>query len=159
MFDQYMALHNDWPISDCDLAISRQKHNMRRVLIGCRGYKKHSVNNYNCVIDTHIILVRIVRVILVLNTPLKANILLKCSLTLTILIIIWISIFDYFNLIEISFIRLLFMCLMSVMEVSLAEYSADHSANPTSANPTQMLCAPAARNRGCYFWTPLQLGF
>jgi hypothetical protein len=25
----------------------------------------------------------------------------------------------------------------------------------TSANPTQMLRAPAARNKGCYFWTPL----
>jgi hypothetical protein len=47
------------------------------------------------------------------------------------LIIIWIYIILLFQLIEISFIRQLFMCLMSVMtpmEFSRAEYSADHSA-------------------------------
>jgi hypothetical protein len=46
-----------------------------------------------------------------------------------LVIIIWISIIFYcFNLIEISFIRQLYMCLMSVMEFSRAEYSADHRA-------------------------------
>jgi hypothetical protein len=52
MFNQYMTVHNDWPISDRNWAIS----------------------SYKCVIDTHIILVRVVRSILVLNTPLKTNI-------------------------------------------------------------------------------------
>jgi hypothetical protein len=51
------------------------------------------------VIDTYIIFVRVVRSIqiLVWNTPLKTNILLKCSLTLTILNIIWISIILLFQ--------------------------------------------------------------
>jgi hypothetical protein len=34
--------------------------NMRRFLIGCRLLRQSSVNNYKCVIDTHIILVRVV---------------------------------------------------------------------------------------------------
>jgi hypothetical protein len=77
----------------------------------------------------HIILVRVVRSIQnsCKNTPLKTNILLQCSLTLTILIIkSEFLLFYWFNLIEISFIRQLFMCLMSVitpMEFSRAEYS------------------------------------
>jgi hypothetical protein len=58
--------------------------------------KEHSVNNYKCVIDMHIILVRVVRSIQ-LNTPLKTNILLKCSLSLTILIMIRISIILLFQ--------------------------------------------------------------
>jgi hypothetical protein len=86
-----MALHNDWPISDRYWAISRQKH------------------------ETFFDWLQfIVSKILVLNTPLKTNILLKCSLTLTILII-WISesaflLFYCFNLFVISFIRQLFIC-------------------------------------------------
>jgi hypothetical protein len=79
---------------------------MRRFLIGSA-----SVNNYKSVIDMHIILVRVVRSIQ--NSCIKyatQNILLKCSLTLTILIIIRISIIllFQFNLIEISFILQLF---------------------------------------------------
>jgi hypothetical protein len=54
--------------------------NMRRFLIGCRLLRAY----YKCVFDTHVILVRVVRSIqiLVLDTPLKTNILLKCSLTM-----------------------------------------------------------------------------
>jgi hypothetical protein len=49
----------------------------------------------------HINLVRVIHniKILVLHTPLKTNILLKCSLTLTILVIIWISIILLFQFI------------------------------------------------------------
>jgi hypothetical protein len=66
-------------------------------LIGCRLLRAY----YKCVIDTHIILVLVVRSIqskiLVLNNPLITNILRKCSLTLTILILIWISIIFLFQ--------------------------------------------------------------
>jgi hypothetical protein len=60
------------------------------------GYQEHSVNNYKCVTDTHIILVRVIRSIQ--NSCIKYSTQnLKCSLTLTILIIIWISIILLFR--------------------------------------------------------------
>jgi hypothetical protein len=84
-----MALHNDWPISDRYWAI----------LTTC--YKEHCVNNNKCVIDTHIILVRVVRSIQ--NYCIKyftqdqhfAKMFTYC--TLTILIITWISIILLFQ--------------------------------------------------------------
>jgi hypothetical protein len=78
-------------------AISRQKHD---TFCDCLPVTKSiGVNNYMCVIDTHMIVVRVVPSIQ--NSCIKystqTNILLKCSLTLTILIIIWISIILLFQ--------------------------------------------------------------
>jgi hypothetical protein len=56
------------------------------------GY--HSVNNYECVIDTHVIFVRVVRSI---QTACIKYSIQKCSLTLAILIIIWNSIILLFQ--------------------------------------------------------------
>jgi hypothetical protein len=55
MFDQYMALHNDWPISDRYWAISRQKHETFFDWLPVTR-----VNNDKCIIDMHIILVRVI---------------------------------------------------------------------------------------------------
>jgi hypothetical protein len=90
------AVHNDWPIRDRYWAYPGK--NLRRFLIGCRLLRAQCL--IKCVIDTHIILVRAVRSIqnsCIKNTPLKISILLKCSLTLTILTIIWISIIFLFQ--------------------------------------------------------------
>jgi hypothetical protein len=79
------------------------------------GYYEHRVNNYKLIIDMHIILVHIVSKILVLNTPLKTNILLKCSLTPIILVIIWISIILLFQFIW-DFIYLAFIHVSDVSD-------------------------------------------
>jgi hypothetical protein len=108
------------PIDQSAIAIGPYPgKNIRRFC--CRVLR---VNSYKCIIGTHIILVRVVR-----NTPLKTNILLKCSLILIILILIWISIILLFQFIwDFVYSAIIHMCLMSVMEFSRAEYSVDHSA-------------------------------
>jgi hypothetical protein len=93
------------------------------------GYQGYSVNHYKCIIDTHIILVRVVRIIP--NSCIKYSTQNQCSLTLTILIIIWISIILLFQFNSIHLFDN-YSCVRCQrwppMEFSCAEYSADHSA-------------------------------
>jgi hypothetical protein len=130
MFDQLMSLQ--W-LTNQRLLLDHIQSKTWDVFWLAATYKEHRVNNYKCIIDMHIILVRVVHSIQnCIKYSTQNQHLLKCSLTLTILIIIWISIILLFQFIwDFIYSAIIHMCLMSVttpMEFSRAEYSADHSA-------------------------------